>query len=653
MNSPEIILAEKYIQLKQLLVDGKTDQFELEIDQLNPNELFEFIFFARETYKGDFETDYYGIKILGEFAFQFSTKNALRLLPDKTFQNLDENFFRIIFQTLAYAAHKTFDLKYYSDTEKFLTSAVNYRFVSVEDKISFLSTLATCYNFLNLPEKELECCKKLMEIDNDNPKIIVNYAYALMRNKLYNQSKFYLEQCIKFGYEDFSVYNQLCTVTMYSSKNFEESFSYLEKIFEYSDGGKNLTDRNRYILFSNSLTVSGISGSKKLLEHIKEFQKFAKKIPDKDASKQWYELAEICESLNNGISELDNGNYLIAQNFFTNINKTSRKGEIIQLSNFLSKVCLILRDNEKIRDASDVKNLLAFVENLEVIELYQDYKEIIENYYFLLNSFMLLMNGNNIIPDLDFRKESLRRVSSINLTTSDFITKSLKIIKLIESYQEEFEKAILKERVHQEYEEKLNNLIKTPIELSNETTFLYSLNKVGNVNKALCELIVKIIKLLQVNEPSFIKDYKSNKTASLLENDFRDIFYRSFGLSYDVSISSESLSRVGRTDLKIESSKFGSKTFEFKVWGSNDYKEVVNQIYKYLTDFENEGFIFMVNKNKSSIEKEYIKNLKKKEMGYITGSLEKTALEGFEYLISKHKIHVKTKLIYHFIYNLY
>ena len=105
--------------------------------------------------------------------------------------------------------------------------------------------------------------------------------------------------------------------------------------------------------------------------------------------------------------------------------------------------------------------------------------------------------------------------------------------------------------------------------------------------------------------------------------------------------------------MQIESEKFGTKTFEFKIWGSNDYKDVVKQTYEYLTDFEDEGFIFMANKNKKSIENEYIKNLERSDMGYVLNSLEKQNIGSFIFFISKHNIHTKTKTIYHFIYNIY
>jgi hypothetical protein len=44
---------------------------------------------------------------------------------------------------------------------------------------------------------------------------------------------------------------------------------------------------------------------------------------------------------------------------------------------------------------------------------------------------------------------------------------------------------------------------------------------------------------------------------------------------------------------------------EFKVWPRNDYQEVVNQLLSYFTDFEELGFVFMINENRDSIGSRY------------------------------------------------
>lgn len=221
------------------------------------------------------------------------------------------------------------------------------------------------------------------------------------------------------------------------------------------------------------------------------------------------------------------------------------------------------------------------------------------------------------------RKNKLQEFDRLNLTTSEFVHKSFQLVKLIENYINDYQNSILKDNIKNEYEKKLKKLVDLSFDIKNETSFLYSLNSTEDINLLLCDLILRTIELMQKNEPTFVKEYKSKKTTQLLETDFRNIVYYNFGLSLDITVSAEALSRVGRTDLQLESNKFGTKTFEFKIWGSNDYRDVVKQIYEYLTDFEDVGFIFMVNKNKKSIDDEYIKNLQSNDMGYISNSLQK------------------------------
>jgi hypothetical protein len=51
-----------------------------------------------------------------------------------------------------------------------------------------------------------------------------------------------------------------------------------------------------------------------------------------------------------------------------------------------------------------------------------------------------------------------------------------------------------------------------------------------------------------------------------------------------------------------------------KVWSRNDYREVINQLMKYLTDFQPFGVIFMVNPNKSSIVDKYSQKTNRKDI---------------------------------------
>ena len=164
-------------------------------------------------------------------------------------------------------------------------------------------------------------------------------------------------------------------------------------------------------------------------------------------------------------------------------------------------------------------------------------------------------------------------------------------------------------------------------------------------------MIVKIIDSIQRKNPSFVKRYKDDRNH-LDEDDFRSEFYRIMNVTYNVT--SEEDSRVGRTDLIIYFDDSKRSIFEFKIWGRNDYKETVKQIYGYLTDSDKEGFIVMVNPNKNlEIDNKYKDMIIDEEMGFINDSFKEHIIKGFKFYKSEHKIGIKKKIIYHFILNLY
>ncbi|MBK8723455.1 MAG: PD-(D/E)XK nuclease domain-containing protein [Saprospiraceae bacterium] len=166
------------------------------------------------------------------------------------------------------------------------------------------------------------------------------------------------------------------------------------------------------------------------------------------------------------------------------------------------------------------------------------------------------------------------------------------------------------------------------------------------------ELTARIITSIQEKNPKFIKQFKDGITKQLDEDDFRSEFYRIFSLNYNVT--SEEESRIGRTDLVVYFSKDNRSIMEFKVLGRNDYKEIINQIYGYLTDSDKEGYILMVNPNRNSeIVDKYKEMIKKTDSGFVSNSFEELEVNGFKYYKSEHNINVLNKIIYHFILNVY
>lgn len=150
----------------------------------------------------------------------------------------------------------------------------------------------------------------------------------------------------------------------------------------------------------------------------------------------------------------------------------------------------------------------------------------------------------------------------------------------------------------------------------------------------------------------FIEGLKAGKTGC--ESAFRD-WMRTWLKSHFKDGQTEVPKGTGRMDLKITHPKIGTAIVEFKGWWNRDKAFIVKQLYKYLTDFEKTGYLFIINHKAEEMEATYRGYITKDGTGYITGSWEKIAYgqTDFTYNSSRHKIGTKTKTLYHFIYHLY
>ena len=136
------------------------------------------------------------------------------------------------------------------------------------------------------------------------------------------------------------------------------------------------------------------------------------------------------------------------------------------------------------------------------------------------------------------------------------------------------------------------------------------------------------------------------------EDGYRSHFYHVFSVLTGVSISAEDISKKGRTDLMIRG-EFETKIIEFKIWGRNDYKNVVKQLVGYMTDFEKTGYLFIINENKlKKIDTEYLEQLKFPDANLI-GQISKMKYNNtnYHYYQSVHRFAGKEKIIQHFIFN--
>lgn len=135
------------------------------------------------------------------------------------------------------------------------------------------------------------------------------------------------------------------------------------------------------------------------------------------------------------------------------------------------------------------------------------------------------------------------------------------------------------------------------------------------------------------------------------------LWFKNFlsGRYKNANITAEELKGSGHIDLKVFHSNMPVKIIEFKGWWNKDKGSITDQLCKYLTDFENEAYIVMINDLKSKNIEDNYKNIIETNVNYVANSWEKVVLEHTSVPFYKSKVlsnsYVKT--IYHFILNVF
>lgn len=139
------------------------------------------------------------------------------------------------------------------------------------------------------------------------------------------------------------------------------------------------------------------------------------------------------------------------------------------------------------------------------------------------------------------------------------------------------------------------------------------------------------------------------------EAPFRDWFSGFFDMA-GYHTDRESLKGNGHIDLKVGDDLIGKKIIEFKGWWNyEDKKRIIEQLCKYLTEFEGDGYIFMINNLKENIVEKYKAIVTTPQSGYIDGTWDPIPHEegSFFYFRSFHRLGSQVKHIFHFIYSVY
>lgn len=131
------------------------------------------------------------------------------------------------------------------------------------------------------------------------------------------------------------------------------------------------------------------------------------------------------------------------------------------------------------------------------------------------------------------------------------------------------------------------------------------------------------------------------------------IFFRSlFGVNYECC-DNEVEKGNKRIDLKLEDSeKLPHRIIiEFKGWWNRDKYNVVEQCLSYMTDFEDNAVIFMINHLDSCIERKYKERVVLQRESYIIESWTEIPYKQTDYMFfkSKHTFNNRIKTLYHFI----
>jgi hypothetical protein len=161
------------------------------------------------------------------------------------------------------------------------------------------------------------------------------------------------------------------------------------------------------------------------------------------------------------------------------------------------------------------------------------------------------------------------------------------------------------------------------------------------------------IQRLQSNDSNeiCIRNIRSN---ILDESPFRYWFITWFA-ARGYTADAESEKGSGRIDLKVQHPTIGKKIVEFKGWWNNDKSRITKQVQGYLTDFEGDGYVFMINNRKLDITDKYRQLIVEPETGYVANTWEKLNFPptDFIYYRSGHRTGTKDRYLYHFIYSVY
>lgn len=183
-----------------------------------------------------------------------------------------------------------------------------------------------------------------------------------------------------------------------------------------------------------------------------------------------------------------------------------------------------------------------------------------------------------------------------------------------------------------------------------DDTFMSMTEFQQRVIKATAEYILNTRR----KKPTWLKEINEEK-KSVREDLYRDSIEAAFKIAFNAN--GEINHTNGRSDLIINPRDQSLEGIigEFKVWGSNDYKQVCSQLMSYMDNYENVGFIFMINNNQTSIWDKYLTDVVHSDPNYLVDSLKSNPvlpeLKEFKHFSSIHQKDNIKITIFHFVFD--
>lgn len=664
------IITEDFIELKRLYEEGNIGKFENKISSYTADDLREFAaYFSLDISSKD---EYYNVKIISEITYNL-------ILKEKFTKN--DRFVILALKHWGRCVYLSCEKGLWRDVIKYGNLIYEYT-LDNDEKWDIQDYLSQAYFYQGNYERELFYRKRIL--DQNDYLSLYNYALALFHNQRYEEAKLYNQLCIEQNEFPPAFRNQ-AHISIVLENDYVKAYDFCDKALEvYYKKEKDFPLVYPIIYLLQQIFICGLCSNyelyKRLMIRKEEFEDGIKSNNKLAENVHMVRFIEICSLTNRAIFYFENVEFLDSINLFHKAEKNidaemkiidekvilntyyGKIKEVVSLyilfiqiinslKNIFSNNIMIERIEEKIEKLNKIRFILYIREDDDFT---YEYKKLIllyvEYLYAILNH---IFNDNGNADGINFNIEKIC-LNKTNYVKSNLLNCLFELKQIEELYKENKGLQIFDNDYKKIYFNKLkeaSNNFCINMKKVNLSFNVYN-DKVCVKNTEFCNLIIRAIHQMKLHRPDYVRKYIANSSIALQEEDFRDTI--GFFFSAIFYVSSEEWRKEGRTDLIIKMNDNGQKIIEFKIWGRNDYKEVVQQVTeRYLTEFDSDGYIIMVNGNKKSIKDKYIEYITNENAGYIDNSLNYYTISNFEYYETRHRTAFSEYRIYHFIYNIF